>query len=99
MKKPSSFSVADRSGSSTIGPECDHRGIGQAFDDRLEQVGLGSEVVIEGAPRRIELVEHVLDAHLLVALGLDQALGDVDEGIAANGVDGGVDGCEPWLRY
>ena len=75
-----------------MGSERRRRGIGQPLDDGLEQVGLGSEVVIERAPRRVELVEHVLDAHLLIALGLDQALGGIDEGIAANGVDGGVAG-------
>jgi len=31
-----------------------------------------------------ELVQHVLDAHGLVTLGLDQALGDVEERVPAD---------------
>ena len=54
--------------------------------DGLEQRRLRVEVVIERAPRRIELVEDVLDAHLLVALRLDETSGGVEERFAPYGV-------------
>jgi hypothetical protein len=54
-------------------------------DDGLEQLELRAEVVVEGAPRGVELVQDVLDAHLLVALGLDQAQPGLDEGLAPDG--------------
>src|SRR5205823_8116810 len=72
----------------------DHRegGVDHAVDDRLEQGLLGVEIVVEGAARRLELVEHVLDAHLLVTAALHQPLGCFDEGLATHRVHGQVQG-------
>ena len=47
--------------------------------------------MVEGAPRGLQLIQHVLDAHLLIALGLDKTLGDVQEGVATEVVDLQVD--------
>ena len=69
-----------------------HDGVRHPLDDGLEQRLLRVEVVVEGALRRPELVEDVLDAHLLVALRPDEPLGDVEEGVAADGMDRRVDG-------
>ncbi len=86
-KTPSNFSMADRSGSATTGSRPAVAVVDHALDDGVEQGRLRVEVVVEGAPRGVELVEDVLDAHLLVALRLDEALGGVDERVAADGVD------------
>jgi hypothetical protein len=54
--------------------------------------------VVEGAPRGIQLVQHVLDAHLLVALGLDEALGYVDERFLPDGAGFWIYGSrQSWL--
>ena len=42
--------------------------------------------MVEGSPGRVQLVQDVLDGHLLVALGLDEALGGVDEGLTPESV-------------
>src|SRR5712692_7378760 len=68
-----------------------HRAVGEALDDSLEQRLLGVEVVVEGALRSLQLVQQVLDAHGLIALGLDEALGYVEEGVPADRVKGRVD--------
>src|SRR4029077_20813911 len=60
----------------------DHGAVRHASDDGVEQRLLRLEVVVERAARGLELVEHVLDAHGLVALALDEPLGDVEEGLA-----------------
>ena len=88
---PASFSVADRPGSSTIGSTAAIASATMRAIDGIEQRRLGVEVVVEGAARRVQLVEQVLDAHLLVALGLDEPLGSVDERVAPNGVPDRVD--------
>src|SRR5439155_5902129 len=62
------------------------RGVSDPIDHRLEQGLLRIEVVVEGAPRGAELLEQVLDAHRLVALGLQQALGGLHEGLLADSV-------------
>ncbi len=65
------------------------------LEDRTQQRRLRIEVVVERTPRGVELVEDVLDAHLLVALDLDQGQRGVEEGFATDGVGGGIDGCGP----
>ena len=92
-KKPSSFCErrADR-GSSTTGASAVERRVDHPLDDGLEQRRLRVEVVVERALRRADLVEHVLDAHLLVALRSDQDLRRVDERVTPHGVDRVVHG-------
>ena len=58
------------------------RRVGHPLDHGLEERLLRVEVVVEGALRRPDLVDHVLEAELLVALRLDQPLGGVDERVA-----------------
>ncbi len=58
-----------------------HDDIDHSNDDRFEEGLFGVEVVVEGALGRPELVQDVLDAQLLISLGLDQALGGVDEAV------------------
>ena len=69
--RPSSLSRAGSAGRRRAASPRRAR-VDHPLDDGVEQRRLGVEVVVEGAPRGAELVEHVLDAHLLVALGLDR---------------------------
>ena len=71
-------------------PQLRDGNVGEALDDRLEQRLLRIEVVVEGALGGVELVQDVLDAHRLVALGLDEALGDVQEGVTTDRMEGWV---------
>ena len=63
-------------------------GGGHLAEDLLLRV----EVVVEGAARRLQLVEEVLDAHLLVTLLRDQALGRVHERLPPDRVHRRVEG-------
>ena len=77
------------SGQVRIGRDGRHgpgRGVDHALHDGRQQGHLGIEVVVEAALGRPELDQDVLDAHLLVTLHLDQALGDVDERVSPEGV-------------
>ena len=67
--------------------ECD---VHHPFDDGRQERLLRVEVVVEGPLGRAELVQDVLDGHLLVPLRPDEALGCVQEGVAPEGVSGGV---------
>jgi hypothetical protein len=61
-------------------------GLDHARHDAVEQGRLGVEVVVEGALGRRQLVDHVLDAELGIALGRDEPLGGVQERLAPHGV-------------
>ena len=67
-------------------------GVRHPVDDPFEQRLLRVEVVVEGAFRDIELVQDVLDGHLLVALRPDETLGNVEEGVALDRMGDGVEG-------
>ena len=63
-----------------------------AVDDRLEEVLLRAEVVVERALRRTRLVEDVLERHLLPPAHDHQPLGGVEEDVAPDRMAGGVQG-------
>ena len=88
---PASFLVAGRPRIVDDRSDGGHRVGDHARHDGVEQGGLRVEVVVEGAARRVQLVEQILDAHLLVALGLDEPLGSVDERVPTNGIPDRVD--------
>ena len=77
-----------------IGGDRDQR-LGHVVDhplhQRFEQGALRVEVVVEGAPGGVRLVEDVLEAHLLVPLRVDEALCGLHEGVPSEGVGGRVD--------
>jgi hypothetical protein len=54
-------------------------------DHGVEQILLGAEVMVERAFGYPQAIQHVLDGHLLVALGIYQALGHVQNLVAPDG--------------
>src|SRR6266851_4300161 len=73
--------------------------VDHAVDDRLEQRLLGIEVVVEGAARRTEVVEDVLDSGSLVGPGLDQTLAGLDESLPPHHVNRRIEGPSHAFEY
>ena len=71
-------------------------GIDHAINHGRQQYLLRIEVVVEGALGRAEFDQDLLHAQLLVALCLDQALGDVDECVPPKSVGCRIERARHW---
>jgi hypothetical protein len=56
------------------------------IDQRFQQIALGIEVVIERSFGDLQFIQNVLNRHLIVALGVNQPLGYVDDFFALDRV-------------
>lgn len=68
------------------------RGVGHRVDDRGQERLLRIEVVVERALRGAQLIEQVLDAERVIALGDDQPLRRFDERVTPHGAGCVIDG-------